>query len=201
MRSPWPPALVASLALGACSDKPASTVVAPSSINDPSPAVARITAIRPEPKGNTIYVVEAGDTDGSCSFELALTRRSTAKNGPFSPSEVTMRAVRTPACRHFLESLGRAMLYSGELPASVAADALHAEAVVLGERQSRHPDGGFSSPPEGPWTNVKVFFEGDDAEFFLNISEPDRRVEFALKDEEFASAVVRNFAGLLATRG
>jgi len=46
------------------------------------------------------------------------------------------------------------------------------DAVVLGQRQSRYPSGGFSSKPPGDWILTKIFLPkgGDEGEVFFNFN-------------------------------
>ncbi len=73
------------------------------------------------------------------------------------------------------------------------------DAVVLGQNQSRGPDGGLWEKPPGHWTATKLFFPkgGDDGEVFLNISSEDAKGEFSIKDSGYGDYVLAELAKVL----
>src|SRR5262249_9779853 len=74
------------------------------------------------------------------------------------------------------------------------------DAVVLGQKQSRGPSGGFSSKPRGGWILIKLFFlkgRDDEAEMFLNLNPVRGKGEFSIKDSDYGDYLLREFAKVL----
>jgi hypothetical protein len=69
--------------------------------------------------------------------------------------------------------------------------------VVLGENQSRAPDGGFSDRPQGNWTAMKIFLAGGEGEVFLNLNPVIGKAEFSIKDSDYGDTVLRELAKVL----
>lgn len=66
--------------------------------------------------------------------------------------------------------------------------------LLLGENQSRAPDGSFSSSPKGNWTATKIFLANDTAEVYFNFNPAIHKAEFAVKDAKFGDRVLAELA-------
>jgi hypothetical protein len=71
--------------------------------------------------------------------------------------------------------------------------------VVLGEKQSRDSEGGYSSKPAGDWTAAKMFLPsgGDDGEVYLNLNFVLGKGEFSIKDSDYGDYLLQEFAKVL----
>jgi hypothetical protein len=71
--------------------------------------------------------------------------------------------------------------------------------VVLGERQSRDSEGGYSSKPPGDWIATKIFLPsgGDDGEVYLNLNFVLGKGEFSIKDSDYGDYLLQEFAKVL----
>ena len=72
-------------------------------------------------------------------------------------------------------------------------------AVVLGQNESRSPDGAYSDNPRGDWVLVKIFLPkgGDDGEVFLNFNPVLGKGEFSIKDSEYGDYLLKELAKVL----
>lgn len=194
--------LITLVGLSACGKPPPDRTaeVGLGTWEDPKPAVARIIGMESLSDGGQLFIVDASSGPRQCEFSISVWTEGRPAQSPFSTAEVELAARSTPDCTTFLRDLAKAMLYSGDIPPALPIDRITAPAAVIGEKQSRATGGGFQSPPDGPWTLIKVFLTEDGGEFFLNIDSSDRVMEFALKDEDFASDVISSFASLLSSR-
>jgi hypothetical protein len=79
------------------------------------------------------------------------------------------------------------------------ASELPFDAVVLGQNDSRGPDGGLFGKPPGHWTSIKLFLPkgGDDGEVFMNINPVEGKGEFSIKDSDYGDEVVAELARIL----
>jgi hypothetical protein len=66
--------------------------------------------------------------------------------------------------------------------------------LLLGENQSRAPDGSFSSNPKGNWTTTKIFLANDTAEVYFNFNPVNHKAEFGIKDAKFGDRVLAELA-------
>jgi hypothetical protein len=71
------------------------------------------------------------------------------------------------------------------------------EFVILGEKQSRTPDGGFNTEPPGDWMAMKIFLAGGEGEVFLNLNPVANRAEFSIKDSDYGDVVLAELARIL----
>jgi hypothetical protein len=73
------------------------------------------------------------------------------------------------------------------------------DAVLLGEKQSRNPTGGYADKPPGDWMVVKIFLPkgGDEGEVFLNLNPVLGKGEFSIKDSDYGDYVVTQLAKVL----
>jgi hypothetical protein len=76
-------------------------------------------------------------------------------------------------------------------------DALPFESAILGENQSRSPDGGFSSKPSGDWIAMKIFLAKGEGEVFLNLNPVANKGEFCIKDPDYGDIVLAELAKVL----
>jgi|HubBroStandDraft_5_1064220.scaffolds.fasta_scaffold159345_2 hypothetical protein len=68
------------------------------------------------------------------------------------------------------------------------------EFVILGENQSRTPDGGFNTKPPGDWMAMKIFLAGGEGEVFLNLNPATNKAEFSIKDADYGDIVMAELA-------
>jgi len=91
-------------------------------------------------------------------------------------------------------------LEAKHLPTNVSRAAeLPFDVAVLAEKQSRGPDGGYSSNPPGDWMATKIFLPkaDDQGEVFLNINPILGKAEFSMKDPDYGDYVLQQLATVL----
>jgi hypothetical protein len=93
-------------------------------------------------------------------------------------------------------------LEAKKLPAKVKrANRVPFNYAILGQNQTRDPDGGFRNNPPGTWTAMKIFFDSgtDDGEceVFLNFSGESSKAEFSEKDVDYGDLVLAKLASVL----
>jgi len=73
------------------------------------------------------------------------------------------------------------------------------DAVVLGEKRSRHTDGSFSAKPAGDWMTIKLFLPkgSDEGEVYLNLNPTLGQGEFSIKDSDYGDYLLRELAKVL----
>jgi len=69
--------------------------------------------------------------------------------------------------------------------------------LLLGENQTRAPDGSFSSSPKGNWTTTKIFLANDTVEVYFNFNPVIHKAEFSIKDAAFGDGVLAELAKVL----
>jgi hypothetical protein len=93
-----------------------------------------------------------------------------------------------------LDSLRKA-LGAKRMPQNVKqADVLPFDYEVLGEDQTRLPDGSFAANPKGTWTALKVVLASGRGEVLLNLDLANHQGEFAMKDRRYADVVLGELA-------
>jgi len=93
-----------------------------------------------------------------------------------------------------LDSLKKA-LRAKRTPTQVQkADVLPFDYLLLGENQSRAPDGSFSQNPQGNWTVMKIFLANDQAEVYFNFNPVIHKAEFAIKDAAYGDRALAELA-------
>ena len=81
------------------------------------------------------------------------------------------------------------------LPQNVKqADVLPFDYEVLGEDQTRLPDGSFTDTPKGTWTALKVVLPNGKDEILLNLDLANHQGEFAMKDRRRGDIVLAELA-------
>jgi len=71
------------------------------------------------------------------------------------------------------------------------------EFAILGEKQSRSSDGGFSQKPSGDWTAMKIFLAKGEGEVFVNFNLVAGKGEFSIKDADYGDIVLSELAKVL----
>jgi hypothetical protein len=95
-----------------------------------------------------------------------------------------------------LESLKRA-LQAKRMPSNVKRmDTLPFDYVVLGENETRSPNG-FHDKPKGNWTTMKIFLAKGKGEVFLNVNSVAHKAEFSIKDPAYGDIVLVELAKIL----
>ena len=82
------------------------------------------------------------------------------------------------------------------------AERLNFTYVVLGQNQTRGPDGSFNGNSAGNWTAMKIFMpttdpDEDDCEVFLNFNPGSGQAEFSEKDVDYGNEVLAKLATVL----
>lgn len=69
-------------------------------------------------------------------------------------------------------------------------------AAIIGENQSRTPEGDYFDKPRGDWILVKIFLpkDGDDGEVFFNCNPVLGKGDFSLKDSDYGDYLLKEFA-------
>lgn len=95
-----------------------------------------------------------------------------------------------------LDSLRKA-LQAKRMPRNVQkVDALPFDYVVVGDNQSRSPNG-MSGNPKGNWTAMKISFAKDKGEVLLNVNPVIHKAEFAVKEPADGDLVLAELAKVL----
>ena len=93
-----------------------------------------------------------------------------------------------------LDSLRQA-LGAKRMPQNVKqTDVLPFDYEVLGEDQTRLPDGSFTDNPKGTWTVLKVVLANGRGEVLLNLDLANHQGEFAMKDRRHGDIVLAELA-------
>jgi hypothetical protein len=96
-----------------------------------------------------------------------------------------------------LDSLKKA-LGAKRMPRNVQkADVLPFDYEVLGEDQTRSPDGTFTDKPKGTWTAMKILLANGRGEVFLNLNLADHQGELSVKDPAYGDIVLAELARVL----
>jgi len=174
---------------------------APAPTVELSPGSFQIADLSPA-NGGSRYIASTREVPPICQFEILIEPATSAGGGPFSFSKAALVRRRKSDCTALLRTLARELAFTGELPGPQPVDRLSVSIAILGTNQSRSPDvgeiaGSFSSTPPGHWTASKLFLADGEGEVFLNIDAPDRVGEFSIKDEDYATVVVTEFARIM----
>ncbi|HWD40487.1 MAG TPA: hypothetical protein VG944_16680 [Fimbriimonas sp.] len=70
---------------------------------------------------------------------------------------------------------------------------------IMGESQSKDPNGGFTSTPPGDWIYAKVVLPrfGDDGEMYMNLDPVKGKGEFSIKDAKYGSYLIEQLETVL----
>jgi hypothetical protein len=190
--------VLASLVLPSVSDARAvaSTTAAPTEVL--AAGAFHLERLPPGTDGTTAYRAFTG-ADQRCEFVVRLRQSTSAQTASIEFASASIERRGATDCTQFLRALAPELGFSGPLPAIRPTQSISLEAALLGTHQSRShgPGGGFSSTPPGPWLLLKLFFNDDEGEVFLNLNPEDGIGEFALKDQEYATVVVTELAKVL----
>ena len=92
----------------------------------------------------------------------------------------------------------RSALHAKSRPGHVeATDELSFDYTIVGETQTRLPDGKFSGNPAGNWMVIKLSVGSRHAEVFLNLDAPDHQGEFSMADPKYGDPVLAEFAKVM----
>jgi hypothetical protein len=172
------------------------------------PAVAAPTSVEfliqptSSTQGATQFLATYSAQGKVAKFRVELARGSVTKSGfKFTFGNGAIVAEPGSDATAFLAELMKA-LEAKHMPKNVKrVSRLAFSYVILGENQSRDPDGGFSSKPPGQWTAMKITFESrnpdDECEVFLNFSLADGKAEFSEKDVDYGDPVLAKLATVL----
>lgn len=118
---------------------------------------------------------------------------------PLASAEGRFLAVAGSDDTVLLEDLKKALEAKQPAKKFPKAPELAFDAVVLGQRQSRDPSGGFSDNPAGDWIATKIFLPkgGDEGEVYFNFNPVLGKAEFSIKDSDYGDYVLREFGKVL----
>ncbi|MBZ5704805.1 MAG: hypothetical protein LAN63_05585 [Acidobacteriia bacterium] len=89
-------------------------------------------------------------------------------------------------------------LQAKRLPKNVqAVDALPFDYAILGENQTRSPNGGYSDKPKGNWTAMEISFAKGKGEVLLNVDPVSHKAELSIKDPAYGDIVLAELAKVL----
>ncbi len=194
--------LLSSLACARSSTAPPSdraAAPATAAANQPlAPGAFRLELLPPEPDGSTGYRAFTA-AEAHCEFVVRLRQSTSGSAGPIDFTSARLERRNTTDCSEFLRALAPELGFTGPLPTPEPLPSLDLEAALLGTHQSRSngPYGGFSSKPPGSWQLLKLFFNDDEGEIFLNLNPEEGVGEFTPKDEEYATVVVTELSKIL----
>jgi hypothetical protein len=144
------------------------------------------------------YLVDAGSTPNTCTFEIDFRKQPGKGDAMVSIASAEIIPRTITDCHPFLQSLGRALMFTGSMPSPRHRTKLVVEVAILGTHQTGKLHGGFSPNPPGPWLASKLFLQHPEAEVFLNLNTQDQIGGFSFKDEEYAAPVMTAFVNLLS---
>jgi hypothetical protein len=181
-----------------------ASVVSPTaagSVEDAPAVMFRITSSNDVTLPNVqIYDCVYNARGKTARFRLQLRQDRPASGAiPMAPAEGKFIAVGASENTALIEDLKKA-LEAKRLPKeSGRITELAFDAMVIGERQSRRPAGGYSNKPRGDWKLVKLFLPkgGDDGEVFLNLNPVSGEAEFSIKDPDYGDYLLEQFAKVL----
>lgn len=140
----------------------------------------------------------SGGHTAKFGIELTIPASSDAESITVGKGRLLGVAGSDPAT--FLPALQKALEAKQIATASRHVEALPFTYAILGTKQTRGSDGGFSSDPAGSWISMKVFLgseEPDYGEVFLNIDPDHGQAEFSIKDSDYGDIVLRHLATIL----
>lgn len=187
--------LLIALAAGflACNKAPAPK--APEEIYTPAAGSVALDII---PLGNADgalrWLATYSDGTTTTKFQIEFSRAASASKSLLASGKGQLVSVADSDPIPLLDALKEA-LQAKRVPRSAQkADVLPFEYALLGDNQSRSPDGGFSANPRGNWTTTKIFLSNDQAEVYFNFNPVIHKAEFALKDPDYGDRVLAEFA-------
>ncbi|HEX5324147.1 MAG TPA: hypothetical protein VFW40_10200, partial [Capsulimonadaceae bacterium] len=153
----------------------------------------------------TTWLASYGSGTGSTHFELEITQEPMKKPKPGKNSDMPDYAFGEGAFIHLpgsnsaglLQALGK-VLEAKSVPGHVKREnRLPFTYVVLGENQTRMPDGSFADSPPGGWKAMKLFLGDDDGEFFFNLDPKSGQAEITEKDPDYGDYDIKQLASVL----
>jgi hypothetical protein len=151
--------------------------------------------------GTELYDCTYESGGRTARFRLELKQSRTALDSDLPMFSASGRFIAVDGSDNYalLEELMKA-LEAGHFPKHVhRLRDLPFDAVVLGQKQSRSPSGGFSEKPPGDWKAIKIFLppDGDDGEVFLNLNPVLEKGELSMKDSDYGDYVLAQLARVL----
>ncbi len=185
-------------------DKPSDVKVEPHVQDDELPTVMfdiKIASDSPGTPGSRIYDCTYQARGKTAKFQLQFRQKGPMSGEfPMASADGRFLAVAGSDNSVLLEELKKA-LDAKRVPKKYSRIVdLPFDAVILGERQSRSPSGGYASDPPGDWTAIKIFLPkgaDDKGEVFLNLNPVLGKAEFSIKDSDYGDYLLAQFARVL----
>jgi hypothetical protein len=137
----------------------------------------------------------------SAKFRLQFGQKGLISDDPpVASGEGKFLAVKGSDNSALLEDLKKALDATRVPTNSQRIAELAFDAVILGQKQSRSPDGSFSENPPGDWITIKLFLpkgKGNEGEVFLNLNPALGKGEFSIKDSDYGDYLLKEFAKVL----
>ena len=134
-------------------------------------------------------------------FRISLTLADPASGSPFAMSKCAFIRESGSQPSGFLRELAAALEAKGRIKKRPATNRVDFSIALLGQNQSRGPNGGFSGE-NGNWIVTKVFIgenEGPErqGEFYLNLNPREGMGEITMKDPDYGDIVLRELSRVL----
>ncbi len=161
-------------------------------------AAAGAVGLEMIPLGNTDgamrWLATYSDGTTTTKFEVEFKQAASASNNLLASGKGQFLSVADSNPTALLDALKEALQARHRPTHAQKIDALPFEYALLGDKQSRSPDGGFRSNPQGNWTTTKIFLADDQAEVYFNFNPVIHKGEFAIKDPDYGDRLLTEFA-------
>jgi hypothetical protein len=179
-------------------NKAAAPAAPPEEIYAPATGAVGLDIIRMgNGEGAARWLATYSDGNSTTKFQIEFERATAANSSLLASGKGKFVALPESDPTALLDTLQKA-LQARHRPNNVQkADALPFEYAVLGDNQSRSPDGGFRGSPKGNWTATKLFLANDQAEVYFNFNPVIHKAEFSIKDRDYGDRVLAELAKVL----
>jgi hypothetical protein len=148
-------------------------------------------------EGGQRWLATYSDGTSTTKFQIEFENATAANSSLLASGKGTFVSVPDSNPTALLDTLQKA-LQARRRPNNVQkADTLPFEYAVVGDNQSRRPDGGFQASPTGNWTATKLFLANDQAEVYFNFNPVIHKAEFSIKNRDYGDRVLAELAKVL----
>jgi hypothetical protein len=166
----------------------------PEEVYTPTSGAVGLDIIPLNSDGALRWLVTYSDGTTTTKFQIAFDRASAASSSLMASGKGQFVAESESDPTPLLDVLQKTLQARRRPNHAEKVDVLPFEYAVLGNNQSRSPDGAFSGNPEGNWTTTKLFLANDQAEVYFNFNPVIHKAEFAIKDREYGDRLLAEFA-------
>jgi hypothetical protein len=148
-------------------------------------------------EGTSRWLATYSDGTTTTKFQIEFNHTTSAGNNLLASGKGRFVSLAGSDPTPLLDALQEAMEARHRPKSAKKVDALPFEYVLIGDHQTRLPDGSFSSNPKGNWTTTKLFLANEQAQVYFNFNLVIHKAEFSIKDREYGDRLVAEFAKVL----